>query len=361
MDIANCATGIRAVGRSLRRGRAHSAEADPRMALLFLCLAAIAVPTHAAPVHDAIESVQPRMVKIYGAGGIANLHSYGTGFLVSPEGHIVTVWSHVLDGDVVNVVLNDGRRFFGKVLGAEPQLDLAVLKIDAADLPYFDLAEAGTAGPGTRVLGFSNMYKVAAGDEPVSVLHGVITAQTNLTARRGRFEVPYNGPVYVVDAMTNNPGGAGGVLTTYDGRLLGMLGRELRNAESNTWINYVIPIEQLRPTIEAIRTGDFSARDNPPKEENPRRYSALDFGLVLVPDVIYRTPAYVDSVIAGSPAAEVGLQPDDLIVFVNNELVQSIRILEQQLGRLQAEDDLVLIVRRGNQLVSVSIRVPRKE
>jgi serine protease Do len=140
-----------------------------------------------------------------------------------------------------------------------------------------------------------------------------------------------------------------------------MLGRELRNADSNTWINYVIPIEQLRPTIEAIQTGDFSARDNPPEEDIPNRYSALDFGIVLVPDVIYRTPAYIDSIIAGSLAAEVGLLPDDLIVFVNNELVQSIRILELQFGRLQAEDDLVLIVRRGNQLVSVSIRVPRKE
>jgi serine protease Do len=189
----------------------------------------------------------------------------------------------------------------------------------------------------------------------------VISARTNLTARRGRFEVPYNGPVYVVDAITNNPGSAGGVLTTYDGRLLGMLGRELRNAESNIWINYVIPIQELRTTIDAIRTGDFSARENPPTEDRGERYTAIDFGIVLVPDVIYRTPAYIDSVVPGSLADAVDLQPDDLIVFVNNELVQSIRTLQAQLGRLQAEDDLTLIVRRGNQLVSATIRVPRKE
>ena len=323
---------------------------------------------HASPrlagaqsVHEAIESVQPRMVKIFGAGGVANLHSYGTGFLVSPEGHVVTVWSHVLDGDVVSVVLRDGRRYFGKVLGAEPQLDLAVVKIDAEDLPHFDLGESAEVGPGVRVLGFTNMYKVAVGDEPVSVLHGVVAARTNLTARRGRFEVPYDGPVYVVDAITNNPGSAGGVLTTYDGRLLGMLGRELRNADSNVWINYVIPINELRPTIEAIRTGDFSAR--PPEETADRggRYAALDFGIVLVPDVIFRTPAYIDSVLPESAAEGAGLRPDDLIVFVNGELVQSIRTLQVQLGRLQAEDDLTLIVRRGNQLVSAVMRVPRKE
>lgn len=364
MQIANCKLQIelRATSSNLQFAIRNLQYPIFLPYILSTLLLLFALPTaSAAPVHDAIAHVQQRMVKIYGAGGVANLHSYGTGFIVSPEGHVVTVWSHVLDGDVVNVVLNDGRRFFGKVLGAEPQLDLAVLKIDAENLPHFDLADAATAGPGSRVLGFSNMYKVATGDEPVSVLHGVITAQTNLTARRGRFEVPYKGPVYIVDAMTNNPGAAGGVLTTYDGELLGMLGRELRNADSNTWMNYVIPIDQLRPTIEAIRSGDFSALENPVVEESPRRYNALDFGIVLVPDVIYRTPAYIDSVLSGSLAAEVDLRPDDLIVFVNNELVQSIRMLEEQLGRLQAEDDLVLIARRGNQLVSVSIRVPRKE
>jgi serine protease Do len=212
-----------------------------------------------------------------------------------------------------------------------------------------------------RVLGFTNMYKVAVGDEPVSVLHGVVAARTNLTARRGRFEVPYDGPVYVVDAITNNPGSAGGVLTTYDGRLLGMLGRELRNADSNVWINYVIPINELRPTIDAIRTGDFSARPPPETADRSGGYTPLDFGIVLVPDVIFRTPAYIDSVLRESAAEGAGLRPDDLIVFVNGELVQSIRTLEVQLGRLQAEDDLTLIVRRGNQLVSAVIRVPRKE
>ncbi|REJ74290.1 MAG: serine protease, partial [Planctomycetota bacterium] len=107
-----------------------------------LLLAAVHRELRADPVHNAIETVQQRVVKIYGAGGIANLHAYGTGFLVSSEGHIVTVWSHVLDGDVVTIVLDDGRRYYGKVLGAEPQLDLAVLKIDAENLPHFDLGES---------------------------------------------------------------------------------------------------------------------------------------------------------------------------------------------------------------------------
>jgi serine protease Do len=204
------------------------------------------------------------------------------------------------------------------------------------------------------------MFKVAVGDEPVSVLHGVIAAQWDLSARRGRFKVPYQGPVYVVDAITNNPGAAGGVITTRDGKLLGVIGKELRNAESNTWINYAIPIAQLKePIAQIVESGVYVERKQP-EEENPRRYSAIDFGLVMIPDVLYRTPAYVDSVLPGTPAAEAGIQPDDLVLFVNEELMQSVRNLSDELGYLEAGDTLRLIVQRGNGLITVELPVERK-
>ena len=314
---------------------------------------------------ETIQSVSPKVVKIFGAGGGAKLHAYGTGFLVSDKGHIVTVWSHILDGDTVNVVLHDGRRFEGKVVGAEPPLDMAVLKIEAEGLPFFDLAQAAAAGPGTRVLAFSNAWKVATGDEPVTVMHGVISAKTSLAARRGAFESPYNGPVYVVDAITNNSGAAGGVLTTWDGRLLGMLGKELRNTQTNTWLNYVMPMSELKTTVEEIVTGRFSRtkkddEDESPGKVKPRRYEALDFGIVTIPDVVSRTPAYIDRILPGSQAEKVGLLPNDLILFVGEDLVQSCRMLKDELGRLEANDPLKVIVRRGDVLVSVEMVTPKK-
>jgi serine protease Do len=318
---------------------------------------------------ESIAAVSPKVVKIFGAGGGQKLHAYGSGFLVSPNGHIVTVWSHILDGDTVNVVLHDGRRYQGKVLGAEPPLDMAVLKIEAENLPYFDLAEApssaGSASPGTRVLAFSNAFKVATGDEPVTVMHGVISAKTSLAARRGSFESPYTGPVYVVDAITNNSGAAGGVLTTRDGRLLGMLGKELRNTQTNTWLNYVMPISELKETIDQIVTGNFSKRRNPDDEDSPgkirpRRYDAVDFGIITIPDVLNRTPAYIDRILPGSQAEKVGLLPNDLILFAGDNLVQSCKLLREDLGRLEANDVLKLVVRRGDTLLSVEVVAPRK-
>ncbi|WP_010585568.1 S1C family serine protease [Schlesneria paludicola] len=314
-----------------------------------------------------IGRVAPKVVKIFGAGGGKNLYSYGSGFLVSPQGHIVTAQSHILDSDTVAVVLHDGRRFEGKVIAAEPPLDMALLKIEAEGLPYFDLTQATTAAPGSRVLGFSNAFKVATGDEPVSVIHGVIAAKTNLTARRGAFESPYTGPVYVVDAVTNNSGAAGGVLTTWDGRLIGMIGKELRNTQTNTWLNYVMPIEELRETIDQIIAGRFSSKK--PDDENedgivkarPRRYEAADFGFVTIPDVVARTPAYIDRVLPGSLAEAAGLKPNDLILFVGDLLVPSCRILQDELGRLESGDQLKLVVRRDDKLVTFTLAVPKKE
>jgi Trypsin-like serine proteases, typically periplasmic, contain C-terminal PDZ domain len=317
---------------------------------------------HAANASEAIQQVQSRMVKLYGAGGLRNLAGYGTGFVVSPDGHIVTVWSHLLDADTVAVVLHDGRRFFGKVIGTDSQKDLAVVKIDADGLPYFNLEETASAGPGTMVLAFSNMFKVAVGDEPVTVMHGVISARTELNARRGRYQAPYRGPVYILDAVTNNPGAEGGALTDYQGRLLAMLGRQVRGEDNHVWINYAVPIDELKTSIQDIIAGRYR-RPDPLLADSPQQgpeFRPIDFGLVLVPDVVYRTPAYVETIVEGSQAAQLGLKTDDLIVFANGELVPSIRSLEGVLRKLTPGDDLQLVVRRGSELVSVTFRVPRQ-
>ncbi len=315
---------------------------------------------------DTIEYVLPRIVKIFGAGGLRGLVPYGTGFLVSKDGHIATAWSHLLDPAEVIVVLNDGRRYTAKVVGAEPHLEVAVLKIDAPkeelSLPFFSLEKSiGSASEGTRVMGFSNMFQVATGDEAVSVLHGVIASKTKFKARRGVFEIPYEGQVYVVDAITNNSGAAGGLLTTRDGRLLGMIGRELRNTDTNTWLNYSIPMSELQRPIEEIISGKFtSTKKSIDEPDAMRRYVPTDFGIVLVPDVVLRTPAYVDAVLPGSSAEKVGLKPDDLVLFINGELMQSVRLVHEEMGRFEAGDTFKLVVRRGDQLVTFELPIPKK-
>ncbi|HEV7225840.1 MAG TPA: S1C family serine protease [Pirellulales bacterium] len=305
--------------------------------------------------------VQPKIVKIYGAGGFRGLEPYQSGFLISPEGHVLTVWSYVLDTEFITVTLDDGRKFEAKLLGADPRLELALLKIEAADLPYFDLAQAAAAEMGTRVLAFSNLFGVAAGDEPASVQHGSVAVKSRLEARRGVFETPYRGDVYMLDAMTNNPGAAGGALTDRQGRLLGMLGKELRNSLNGTWLNYSIPAEALAPTVAEIRSGKFVARSPDADRDRPEHALSADLlGLVLVPDVLDRTPPYIDRIRPGSPAAKAGLRPDDLVVFVNNQLVQSCQTLTAEIERIDRADRVRLTVLRDQKLVEAELEAERR-
>jgi len=303
-----------------------------------------------------IDANQPKMVKIYGAGGVSGLEPYQSGFLISESGHILTVWSYVLDTDYITATLDDGRRFEAKLLGADPRLELAVLKIEAEEMPHFDLASAVPAQGGSRVLAFSNLFGVATGDEPASVQHGVIAIRTRLDARRGTFESPYKGSVYVLDAMTNNPGAAGGALLNQHGELLGMLGKELRSAQNNIWLNYALPIEELRGSVEQILAGKFSPTQKEPNLQPDEAVDLAALGLVLVPDVLERTPPYVDLVRTGSPAAAAGLRPDDLIVFVGDNLVHSCQGFRDELAHIERGTNLRLILMRGQELVEVELK-----
>ena len=320
------------------------------LALLFFS------PATAALV-DTIDQTQPKIVKIYGAGGFRGIESYQSGMLISPQGHVLTVFSHVLDTDSITVVLADGRKLEAKLLGADPRLEVAVLKVDVAEVPFFDLGQAVKADAGTRVLALSNIFGLAAGNEPASVQKGTVAVVTRLEARRGVFKTTYPGSVYVLDVTTNNPGAAGGALVTRQGQLAGMLGKELRNALNNTWLNYALPIEELRSSVEQIRSGKYVARSDTETGKKPERSLALSsLGIALIPDVVERTPPFVDYVQPGSPAAKAGLRPDDLILLLNDRLVQSCKALAAELGYVDYAETVRLTVLRGEELIAFSLR-----
>ncbi|MFO1020551.1 MAG: S1C family serine protease [Planctomycetales bacterium] len=303
-------------------------------------------------------------MKIFGAGGLSRLKSHGTGFLVSTQGHIATWYNHVLDTPKVDVVLWDGRRFEGELAGLDARHE-TLLKIPAENLPYFDVqSESFSASPGTRILAFSNMFKVALGDEQVSVVHGVIAARAPLRLRGGATQISSEGPVYILDAITNNSGAAGGVVTNVRGNLLGVIGKELRNGETNTWVNYAVPIETWKRPLRQLMSGETTALSQNPTDlgnDSPGiRLASRDLGLIMIPDVVVRTPPYVDEITPGSIAARGGLRPDDLIVFANDQLVPSVKEWERLLQKPNPAGRLRLVVRRGEQLLNAELSLPRR-
>lgn len=316
----------------------------------------------AASFTQLARQVQPKVVKIYGAGGIKGLEHYQSGILISGKGHILTVLSYVLDSDEVSIVLDDGRHFTARQVEADPITEIAVLKFDPGveDLPHFELSAAATANVGDRVFAFSNLFGIAAGEEPVSMLHGVVSAVSPLEARRGSYSTNFHGSVYVVDASANNPGAAGGALTDSKGRLLGMLGKELRSNLTDTWLNYALPVAAFAPTVDDILAGRFTRPElkEVDRPANPLSLAAL--GIVLVPDVVTRTPPYIDRIVAKTPAATAGLRPDDLIVMIDSQVASSCRQAVQSVERLEHDASVRVGVLRGEQFLEVTLSLKAK-
>ena len=310
-----------------------------------------------SPVVQLARDSQQRVVKIYGAGGLSGLEAYQSGFLVSPDGHIATAWSYVLDV-VPIVLLDDGRRFEAEIIGFEPALELAVLKIDAGDLPYFRFGESDAMQWGDPVLAVSNLFNIATGEEPASVMQGTIASVSRLNARSGALKTPYNGTVYVLDLIANNPGAAGGALVNLSGQLVGMLGKELRDAETGVWLNYAIPASATKGVIGDIIAGRLTTQVDSEQPTLPREraHSAMTLGLDLVPDVLESTPVFVDSVRRDGPGWRAGVRPNDLILLINGKRVESQRVMQQVLRTIDRRDNVQLTVQRENQIIPLSLR-----
>jgi S1-C subfamily serine protease len=324
--------------------------------VLTLALALPAPALAQTSLAEIIAHTEPKIVKVFGAGGLRGLEAYQSGVLISGEGHILTAWSYVLDADVVTVYLNDGRKLSAEVVGMDPRSEVAVLKVEGKDLPHFNLEQAVTLDSGAKVLAFSNMFGIALGNEPPSVLHGVVAAKTDLAARRGAFETNYHGPVYVLDAMTNNPGAAGGALTDVKGRLAAMLGKELRSTATNIWLNYAVPIGELAPIIDQIIAGNFRPLAKEEGKKKPKQpHSLALLGIQLVPDFLPRTPPYIDGIKTSSTAAKAGIKPDDLVLFVNGRVVASCKALTDELSFIDRLDPLHLTIQRGQDLVEIEL------
>src|SRR5262249_45237587 len=146
-----------------------------------------------------------KLVKLFGSGGFRNLASYGTGLLISRDGYILTINSHILDTRELRVHMADGTRYHAAIVVRDPVLDIALCKIDAGNRKlnlehYFDVQGAASrpiAEPGTNILAFSNQFQIATRNEPMSIQRGVISAYSRLYGRIGIFEATYRGNVYV--------------------------------------------------------------------------------------------------------------------------------------------------------------------
>jgi serine protease Do len=300
----------------------------------------------------AVDAAQARTVKVYG-GAIGRSPGYATGIIVSEEGEILTASGVFLAGQNLRVGLADGSTHSATVVRRSQELQLALLKIDVPTPQYFALADKPPAELGDWVLAVSNAFKVADGAEPLSVNIGVLSLRIPLDARRGVQDFPYEGEVLLYDAITSNPGAAGGAVVNAEGALVGMIGREIVARSTNTRLNYAVPVDLLAPFVRGETMPPLAATSPGNSGNSPGAKPELGIRLFALGG--RRGPAYIDRVLAGSPAAAAGLKSDDLVVTIGGQAVRDAGDFQRLAGELAVGKEVVLEIKRKNELLSIRI------
>ncbi|CAB3796897.1 hypothetical protein LMG28688_04411 [Paraburkholderia caffeinitolerans] len=230
--------------------------------------------------------------------------SLGSGFIISPDGYILTN-AHVVDGaNVVTVKLTDKREFKAKVVGADKQSDVAVLKIDAKDLPTVKIGDPRQSKVGQWVVAIGSPYGFDN-----TVTSGIISAKS-------RSLPDENYTPFIQTDVPVNPGNSGGPLFNLQGEVIGINSMIYSQTGGFQGLSFAIPInEAMKVKDELVKTGHVSRGRLGVAVQSMNQTLANSFGM----DKPHG--ALVSSVDASGPAAKAGLKPGDVILAVNGQAV----------------------------------------
>ncbi|VVE18183.1 Periplasmic pH-dependent serine endoprotease DegQ [Pandoraea horticolens] len=245
----------------------------------------------------------------FGDGGTMRqdpVSSLGSGVIVSSEGYILTN-HHVVDGaDEIEVALADGRKARAKLVGSDPETDLAVLKITLDNLPAITLGRMDQVRVGDVVLAIGNPFGVGQ-----TVTMGIISA-----LGRNHLDISTFENFIQTDAAIN-PGNSGGALVDVNGNLLGINTAIYSRSGGNMGIGFAIPVSTARSVLESIITTGAVTRGWVGVEpQDITSDIAESFGLQQDSGVI------IAGVVQGGPADKAGIQPGDILTKVNGESIR---------------------------------------
>lgn len=257
-------------------------------------------------------------------------NSLGSGVIVTNEGHIITNTHVVNQVDQIEVQLSDGRTKTARLIGADSQLDLAVLKIDDPGVKPLVLADSDTVQPGDSVLAIGNPFGLQE-----TVTDGIISwkGEPNSTDLRGDL-LQTNAAI--------NPGNSGGPLINVRGEVVGINEQIVSSSGGSQGIGFAIPSNTVRMVLESVLKHGRIIRGYLGIQTGAAQRGAAgaDTGGVTVGEVL-----------SGSPAQQAGLQPGDVIRKFDGRDVKNFRALRTLVAQAPLDKQVELqIVRNGNPL-----------
>jgi len=310
---------------------------------------AIIVPKGLNFIHAAQEAISGvvHIRAVYGSGesSINPLEGFfrspsqssGSGVIVSDNGYIVTN-NHVIEGaSEIEVILNDNRSYFAKVIGTDPTTDLALLKINAANLGFVKYGNSDNIKHGEWVLAVGNPFELNS-----TVTAGIVSAKArNIGILRDKNNLQIESFIQTDAAV--NPGNSGGALVNLKGELIGINTAIATPTGNYTGYSFAVPVSLVKKVIDdllefgevkrgllGIRIGDVDAR------------------LAEVRDLSVVNGVFVSQVNENSAAEEAGIEQGDVIVAINGVSVNNVSELQELVARNRPGDDVRVTYMRGS-------------
>jgi len=270
----------------------------------------------------------------------------GSGFIISSDGNILTN-AHVVEGStIVEVVLKDGRRFPGQVLGTDSVTDVAVVKIDTNSLPTVSLGNSNNLQPGEWAIAIGNPLGL---DNSVTV--GIISATGRSSNDVG---VPDKRVGFIQTDAAINPGNSGGPLLNKNGEVIGINTAIIDGAQG---LGFAIPINNAQQIArQLIKVGKvehaylgIAMQTLTPelKQELNRNFNT---------NIFSDKGVLVMQVVPGSPADQSGLQPGDIIQKIDNQTIISSENVQQIVQKKTVGSLLELEIKRNGQNLNFQVR-----
>lgn len=281
------------------------------------------------------DRVQERVVEGVGSGVIYD----------AKKGYIATN-NHVVQGaKEITVYLTDGRNVKGKVLGTDPATDLAVVKIDAENLPEAPLGDSSTIQVGEPAIAIGNPLGMELRG---SVTVGIVSA-LNRTV-----DVGDNKYTLIQTDAAINPGNSGGALVNADGEVMGINSAKYAG-NGVEGIGFAIPINTAKPILQGLVEHGSIARpylgvriideETFNKKNTDKDNIGIDF----------HGGVYIDSMLRNGPAHKAGLRPGDIVLKVNGKKVSKSTELQQAIKDCKVGDTVTITVRRGDQQQDIEV------
>lgn len=270
----------------------------------------------------------------------------GSGVIIDSEGYILTNEHVVRNADKINVTLPDGREFKGEVKGKDQRSDLAVIKINASNLPAATLGESDSLKIGQWVVAIGNPFGFAMQNPEPTVTAGVISALHRSLGRVLSRDRDYNDLIQTDAAI--NPGNSGGPLVNLKGEVVGINVAIFSTSGGYQGLGFAIPINSAKRIITQLKEGKkivygwLGVTVQDLSDDLAKQFALSD-----------KNGALISKVLENSPAQKAGLKEGDVIRQIDNKNINNIKELLSTVGGLEVGRKVkIMVVRDKKQLVT---------